>query len=619
MAATIGLFVLPDAFVIRSERVSAEAPRVIDLALPLPAGATHFIGAPTKEQLGNDLSSGDINGDGLLDLLVGAHWWTTGGRNIIGRAYGFFGRPSWPATMDLAQAPQRDWTFTGRGLEARLGNAVAVGDLSGDGTDDAVMGSLLADPLNPDDVSPPISLLSNGGAVYIVFGGAKAGGNVDFLNSEPDVYIAGDSGPGGADQLGTALAIGDLNADGHADLVVAATLRGSFRGAVFGWWGPLRAGRRIFLSKEAADWAIEGAAERTYFGATLAVGELSGDGVEDLAVAAADDDGVPGGQGSVYLFAGGPTFATKRVRQADDADTVIVPPTGVALGSALSLGGCSCRGQALAVGDLTGDGRPDLLAGAPLVNRLTGELRVLPGPLPRGRVELVHWPHLRISGATDDGRLGWSVATGDLGSDGQLDLVAAAPWADGAGRSDTGLALGLPGPLPVDGDLQLNLAEVDLMVVGPMAQSGLAGMSLRLGDTDGDGREDLHLGFPDAAPSNRRSVGSLIRLPGPLLPDRVATATPILAPGTPTPTPLGPATETPAATIGPSSSPPPEDTPPGLATVTASPTFASSPDPGPSATVTSGPPASATPTGLPSLAPRPRSVYLPLLVRSRRR
>lgn len=606
-----------------------EGSLVVDLAQTLPAGTTHIIGSPTKEQLGNDLTSGDLNGDGLVDLLVGAHWWTTGGRNIIGRAYGLFGRGAWPGLLDLAQAPQRSWSFTGRGLEARLGNAVATGDLNGDGIDDAVMGSLLADPADPDDTSPPIRLLSNGGAVYVVFGGAKAGGNLDFLNAEPDVYLAGDSGPDGADQLGTALAIDDLNGDGQADLVVSATLRGRFRGAVFGWWGPLRPGRRVFLSKEAADWQIEGAAERTYFGSTLATGELTGDGVPDLVVAAVDEDGSPGGRGPLHVFAGGPNFAAKRLRSAAEADVVILPPVGVSLGSALSLGGCSCRGQALAVGDLSGDGQPDLIAGAPLVNRLAGEVRFLPGPLPTGPVDLDVWPHLLLSGPTDDGRLGWSVAVGDLGGDGQADLVVAAPWADGGGRGDTGLALGLPGPLPASGEQLLDLDATELKVIGPMAQSGLAGMTLRIADTDGDGRADLHLGFPDAAPLDRRSVGSLYRLPGPLLLDRVATPTPrTTAAASPTPetapseTPGPPEpTASPVASPGsletpvasPTGSTPPSATPPGP-----EPTASVAPDPSstapgePRATGTAEPPT-------PSLTPAPKRLLLPLLIRSRRR
>lgn len=589
--------------------------QVIDLALA-PAGASQWVGEAVKEQLGNDMSAGDLNADGIADLFVGAHWWTTGGRNIIGRAYGVFGRPIWPAILDMASASQRGWSFTGRGLEARMGNAVVVGDLSGDGVDDAVMGSLLADPPDPTDSSPPIGLLNNGGAVYVVFGNKAAGGSVDFLNSEPDVYLAGNSGPAGADQLGTGLVVGDFNGDGHPDLAVAAVLRGSFTGAVFGWWGPLAKGRRIFLSQGGADWTIEGLAERTYLGASLAAGDLSGDGIDDLVVSAVDDDGTVGGAGAVYLFKGGPRFGKPVRRGAADADTVLVPAAGVSLGSAISLGGCSCKGQVMAVGDLTGDGAPDLLAGAPLVDRLAGEVLLLPGPLPAGRVDLAAYPHLTISAPVDDGRLGWSVAIGPLDDDGRPDLVLAAPWADVQGRSDAGLAFGLRGPLPGEGDLRLDPGGVALLVKGPQVQSGLAGMSIALADTDGDGKADLHLGFPDAAPLSRRSVGTVFRLPGPLLSAVLPSLTPSAAPATASPTASTPpdtlTPETPASATA-------TDEPPATPTAGPSQEPTVVPDTPDVPRTPSAPPTVVTPETT-STSPAPdRRLWLPQLLRPRRR
>lgn len=598
-----------------ARRSASQNERVIDLAMA-PAGTSQWVGEAVKEQLGNDMSAGDLNADGTADLFVGAHWWTTGGRNIIGRAYGVFGRPLWPAILDMASASQRGWSFTGRGLEARMGNAVVVGDLSGDGIDDAVMGSLLADPPDPKDTSPPIGLLNNGGAVYVVFGSQAAGGSVDFLNSEPDVYLAGDSGPAGADQLGTGLALGDFNGDGHPDLAVAAVLRGAFTGAVFGWWGPLAKGRRVFLSQGGADWTIEGLAERTYLGAALTAGDLSGDGIDDLLISAVDDDGTVGGAGAVYLFRGGPRFGKPARRGAADADTTLVPAAGVSLGSAISLGGCSCKGQVMAVGDLSGDGAPDLVAGAPLVDRLAGQVLVIPGPLPSGRVDLAGLAHLTIRAPVDDGRLGWSVAIGPLDDDGRPDLVIAAPWADLPARSDTGLAFGLRGPLPTHGEMQLDPTQVALLVKGPQVQSGLAGMTIGLADTDGDGRADLHLGFPDAAPLSRRSVGTVFRLPGPLLPALLPSVTP-----PPGPTPTGGPGATATSTVAPTEMP---TTAPATATDEAPTAFPSDEPtkatntPEPSRTA-SAPPTVETPTATPPRPEPTRRLWLPQLLRPRRR
>ena len=594
--------------------------RLVNLAA-IPVGVSQVLGAPIKEQLGNDLSAADLNDDGLIDLFAGAHWWTSGGRNIIGRAYGIFGRAQWPATVDHAN--QRDWSFTGRGLEARLGNAVAVGDLSGDGIADAVMGSLLADPLDPADTTAPFRLLNNAGAVYVVFGGKSAGGDIDFIDDEPDVYLAGNSLPAGSDQLGTGLTVADFNGDGHPDLAVAAVLRGGFRGAVFGWWGPLAKGRRVFLSQTAADWTIEGVATRTYFGAALVAGDLSGDGVDDLIVSAVDDDGTVGGRGPVFVFRGGPQFGKPARRSAADADTPLLPAPGVSLGSALSLGGCSCKGQVMATGDLTGDAAPDLLVGAPLVDRLSGEVLLVAGPLPTGIIDLTASARLSIRAAADDGRLGWSVAIGHLDADGRPDLVLAAPWADVAGRADTGLLLGIRGPLPAEGELRLDPGQVALLVQGPQPQSGLAGISVSLADTNGDGAQDLHLGFPDAAPLNRRSVGALYRVPGPLLPSAGPSVTP-----SPEATPLPSSTATPepepsTATVPPSPAPSPSHSPSPSPSQPPSPTADSTAPAEPTFTAVASPTLapSGTASPEPSTTPDPgrRRIWLPVLLSARRR
>ncbi|MFQ5459958.1 MAG: FG-GAP repeat protein, partial [Anaerolineae bacterium] len=193
---------------------------VIDLATE---AQTEILGAPAKDQLANDLRLGDVNADGLLDVLAGAHWGSESGRNIVGRSYALFGRPAWPARIDLAGAGAADWSFMGAGREARMGSSVATADLDGDGRADLAMGSLLGDPFGQ----------VNGGAVYIMFGGPGVGGHVDFLDSEADALLAGSSATEGTDQLGTDMAAGDFDADGHQDLAVAAALRHDFSGAVF--------------------------------------------------------------------------------------------------------------------------------------------------------------------------------------------------------------------------------------------------------------------------------------------------------------------------------------------------------------------------------------------------
>ncbi len=532
---------------------TAGAKRTIDLAVGGSAAA--IFGAPDKDQLGNDLKTGDLNGDGLADLAVGAHWGSPTGRNIVGRSYVLFGRAVWPATLDLAVRGSRDWSFTGPGRESRLGVSVATGDLSGDGTDDLILGSLLADPPHP---SEPGRELTNAGVVYAMFGGPEVGGPVDFLDSTGDARFVGGSDQHGSDQLGTALTLGDFNGDGHQDLAAAAILREGFTGAVFVWWGPVAKKGVHHLQLDAADWTLLGAAQRSYFGSGLATGDLNDDGIDDLAVTAfSGGPSAPDGSGVVYVFYGGPGVGGTIDLATDSASATVFGESGSMLGGALSTGACSCRGQVLALEDMTGDGITDVVVGAPLENTRLGGVYIIPGPLGPGAASLPVQSHWHLRGVQPEGRLGWSVATGHLDGDGNMDLVAAAPWAAAAGREQGGVAYGFRGPFPHQGELALDEGIAPLLVNGPQPHSGSGGMSIALADTDGDGLEDLHLGFPDAAPLNRRSVGTVYIVAGPLL-DTLATPTPTATTtrtSTATSPPTSTATHTPSATPTPTPSP----------------------------------------------------------------
>jgi len=487
----------------------------------------------------------------------------------------------------------------GVGRESRLGVSVATGDVSGDGRDDLVIGSLLADPFDQ----------ANAGAVYAMFGGPQAGGAVDFLQTTPDVVIAGNSTPFEADRLGTDVAVGDFNGDGRGDIAAAAVLRNDFAGTVYVWFGPFVKGRVINTRNVAPDRTIHGTAPRGYFGTSLVAADADADGRSDLVVGAwSPPAGVAGAVdgGAVHVFRGQTISAGPAELAAEAADTVVVGPPAATISGALSLGQCSCHGQPIALADLDGDGHRDLVVGAPLAAGRQGRVYALAGPLRAGHVDLATTPHLVLTSPLPEGKLGWSVAVGSLDGDGHPDLVMALPSANvvagGGERAEGGLVVGLRGPFALTGTLAVEAPA--LRVLGPEVNAGGSGISAALADTDGDGADDLHLGFSNAAGMGRRSVGEVHLLRGPLL----------SAPASPTPPP--------SATPSPSATPAATLTPPGTLTPTATATPAAGATPSPDGTPSKGAPTSTAPPS-PSAAVatvRPGgAIYLPFQLRYLRR
>lgn len=565
---------------------AVQAPRTereIDLASTAADLALH--GSPNKDQLGNDMALGDLNRDGLVDILAGAQWSSGAGRNIVGRSYVVFGRTDPPPVIDMATGGA-DWSFFGAGREARLGSSVAVADWDGDGGPDVALGSLLADQLDQH----------NGGAVYLVRGGPDAGGSVDFLYEDPDALLVGDSRRTDSDQLGTDVVVGDFNGDGRPDLAVAAAFRLQETGAVFVWFGPIAPGTIRNLRHDTADWTILGPGPNSWFGSNLGVGDITGDGVDDLlasalGVAPAVEEALDrdvADAGAVYVLAGGAAIGGEVDLATESADVTLIGRPGAKLGVALAVGTCGCRGHPLVVADVTGDGADDLLVGTPMEDRFRGSLSLVPGPIGPGLVDLVTADHGRTIGLAEGDRFGWSIAAGHLDADATTDLVVTAPWAPSGTTTNAGLLVGLRGPLPASGNRDLVGSPPALVVRGPEAGAGNAGGSVTLGDSDGDGVADLHWGLPDAAPGGRRSAGAIYVFRGPLL-AALPTATPT-ASTTPT------ATATPSPTEVPPTSPPPTAT--DVPSVT--------PSPGPT-----------TPAPPPTAAPAAVRISLPIVTRGR--
>ncbi|MCK2218913.1 FG-GAP and VCBS repeat-containing protein [Actinomadura sp. ATCC 31491] len=270
----------------------------------------------------------------------------------------------------------------------------------------------------------------------------------------------------------------DFDGDGRADLAVAAPYDRDRAGSVTVMYG---SGVRATLTQG------EGAEPGDSFGSALAVGDFDGDECADLAVGVSEEftgERVPGGDGNgvVQLFRG--------------------TTGGLVKGEELRLAKPSSDrfGAALTAGDLDGDGKDELVVGAPS-QRSGGSVTVywMKGRKPYQITQKTSW--VRQSAHVTD-QWGAALATGDFDGDGKDELVVGAP-ADSVTQDGQGSVT----VLDVRARRSRQLTQSSPGIKGAAEKWDAFGAALATGDFNGDGRADLAIGVPgEGLSANQRAM-----------------------------------------------------------------------------------------------------------------
>ncbi len=350
----------------------------------LPGTSGLFRGAQPAR---NVLGTGDVNGDGVPDLLYGAPLFT-GDQTNEGAAFLFSG--SRLGAGGMLDASNAIWSVEGNSPNAGFGFALAAGDINHDGFSDVIVGA----PYYQNSVSPSVPLgrvfvylgssnglatspattliptsvdgaslhwfghsvavadLNHDGFAEVIVGAPRFNnglsdqgaifvypGSASGVSTSPNRLLTG--GVGNA-QFGYAVAgAGDVDGDGYADVLVSAPFYGSgeftlqegyaavFRGSIEGLAGNL--------------WGQLGGFAGAHFGTDLAgLGDLNGDGLGDVAVGAPDETNPEGLRGRVSFFLGSRIVGSGKPTEAWrtwGVSGVAKPPLGVSRASDVNADG----------------------------------------------------------------------------------------------------------------------------------------------------------------------------------------------------------------------------------------------------------------------------------------
>jgi len=341
----------------------------------------------TTYQMGYGVGVGDFNNDGIDDAVVG--------QENHGPALLFYGRASWPTTVTTANV---SFAEPSGGTDGSFGRTFAVGNFDGSGGSDLVIGR----PFYPDFIASPH------GRGYLFFSPFTA------YETTADLIVAPLNDTKG--HFGVSMASGRIDSDTKDDLLVGETTVTAGTNT-YGRISLFKGSSLTGSGTKVPDKTIIHLTSGSQFGSAVSVGRLNGDTYSDVLVGA---PALASSNGAAYIF----------LAKSDGSGLDTNQSASVTLSSQTSL---EKFGSSVLIGDAFGDGTNDAVVGAEAYSALTGRVYVFNDPLSDQTVDET------LTGQTGE-KFGHALAGGRKANDPTFLLLIGGPaWDDiGQGEIDAG-------------------------------------------------------------------------------------------------------------------------------------------------------------------------------------
>jgi len=429
--------------------------------------------------------AGDFNGDGFPDIIISASGALVG----TGKVFVIFGSKNGLSNLIVSSgiSPSQGLVIYGAQPGDQLGNSVSyAGDVNDDKIDDIIIGALSAQ--------------GGKGMAYVIYGSKNPPAVINLTQGLDPSQGFAIYGATLYDWLGKSVSwAGDVNNDKIDDVIVGAYGAKNGTGAAYVIFGKKGARGNIDLGVSAFNptegFVILGAEEKDNFGCSVSsAGDFDGDGVGDLIIGASEKENQTGAAYVIYGKKKGSVFAT-----TIDLGQGLSPSEGFMIkgNSTTARFGWSVA----SAGDFNGDGRADVVIGAPAENSMAGEAVVMFGA-DRGSLseinlssglDLNRGVRIRNFGPADI--LGFAAkGVGDINNDNIDDMIFTAPQA----MNQTGMAY------VIFGSKDFESSEIDVSkglgpkegfrIIGGGPQNYLGVSASVVGDMNDDGFNDIIVG-----------------------------------------------------------------------------------------------------------------------------